>query len=226
MLAGVYQSVAILSVMVIYYATDIWLARRYAPLRAPSCGGNKNWGKTALLMIPAGFIVVQPLVWPEIGLHINMRWGMLVQALGIMVIIGALLLNWQARLHLRQFYAEWPEVQPRHQVVDSGPYAHIRHPLFTAYILMTIGLLLINPALSTLLLVIYVSLEFTLAARREERLLATELPGYADYIVRTPRFFPKLNSRSNGQPTIKSEERIHYQVIHEQANPRSRTDER
>jgi protein-S-isoprenylcysteine O-methyltransferase Ste14 len=209
MLAGVYQSVAILSVMVIYYATDVWLARRYASLRASSCGGNKNWWKTALLMIPAGFIVVQPLVWPEIGLHINMWWGMLVQVLGIMVVIGALLLNWWARLHLQQFYAEWPEVQPGHHVVDSGPYVYIRHPLFTAYILMTIGLLLINPALSTLLLVIYVSLEFTLAARREEKLLATELPGYADYMARTPRFFPKLTRHSNGQPAIKPEERIH-----------------
>lgn len=226
MLAGVYQSAAILSVMVVYYAIDVWLARRYAALRVSSYGGNKNWWKTALLMIPAGFIVVQPLVWPEIGLHINMWWGMLVQALGITVVVGALLLNWWARLHLRQFYAEWPEVQPGHRVIDSGPYAHIRHPLFTAYILMTIGLLLINPALPTLLIVIYVSLEFTLAARREEKLLATELSGYADYMARTPRFFPKLNRHSSGQPTARPEERSHYQVIHEQANPQSRTDKR
>jgi protein-S-isoprenylcysteine O-methyltransferase Ste14 len=224
MLAGVYQSMAILSVMVVYYATDMWLTRRYVSLRAPSCGGNKNWGKTILLIIPAGFIVVQPLVWPKLSLHIDTWWGTLVQALGIMVTIGALLLNWWARLHLRQFYAEWPEVQPGHRIIDSGPYTHIRHPLFAAYILMTIGWLLINPALPSLLVVIYAFLDFTLAAKREEKLLSTEMPDYADYMTHTPRFFPKLNRHSNSQPAVIPEERIHHQVIYEQANPRSQTD--
>jgi protein-S-isoprenylcysteine O-methyltransferase Ste14 len=53
------------------------------------------------------------------------------------------------------------------------------------------GLLLVNPALPTLLAVVYAHIDFTLATRREEKLLKEALSGYADYMTRTPRFLPR-----------------------------------
>jgi protein-S-isoprenylcysteine O-methyltransferase Ste14 len=103
-----------------------------------------------------------------------------------------------ARLHLRQFYAERVEVQPEHYVVDTGPYAHVRHPLFTSFFVFVTGLLLVSPALPTLLVAAYAFWDFSRAARQEEELLSEHLAGYKDYMARVPRFVPGLSRAAPG----------------------------
>ncbi len=56
---------------------------------------------------------------------------------------------------------------------------------------MAVGLLLVNPAITTLAMVLYVSLDFSSAAREEEALLSEKLPEYAKYMEPTGCFFPK-----------------------------------
>jgi protein-S-isoprenylcysteine O-methyltransferase Ste14 len=55
---------------------------------------------------------------------------------------------------------------------------------------MVIGLFLVNPALTTLAMLIYTFWDFTRAARQEEELLSKSLPDYAAYMARTARFLP------------------------------------
>lgn len=192
MLTGAYQSVAILAVAITFYAVDSWLMHRYDPQR--DYGSSRNWIYTTIAVIAIILIVAQPAVWPQLGLHTDAWWGLLVQAVGLVVFLGALALHWWARMHLRQFYAERSsDIQPGQYLVDSGPYAYVRHPIYTSYFMLVIGLLLINPALPTLLVAIYAFVDFSLAPRREERLLIGNVPGYAEYRTRTPRFFPRLD---------------------------------
>ncbi len=108
--------------------------------------------------------------------------------------------SYWARVHLRQFYAERVELQPGHQLVCSGPYARVRHPLFLSYFMLAFGVLLVNPALPTLAIVIYALWDFTRAARQEEQLLAANLPGYAEYMARTGRFLPRLGPLREERP--------------------------
>ena len=192
MLTGAYQSVAILAVAITFYAVDSWLMHLYDPQR--TYGSSRNWIYTTIAVIAIILIVAQPAVWPQLGLHTDAWWGLLVQAVGLVVFLGALALHWWARMHLRQFYAERSsDIQPGQYLVDSGPYAYMRHPIYTSYFMLVIGLLLINPALPTLLVAIYAFVDFSLAPRREERLLIENVPGYAEYRIRTPRFFPRLD---------------------------------
>ena len=148
-----------------------------------------------MAMIAAAFVVVQPTVLPWLGLSTAAWWGLLVQALGLVSVLGALALHWWARTHLGQFYGEREELQPGQTLVTTGPYAYMRHPIYTSYFLLAGGLLLINPALPTLLAVLYAFVDFSLATRREEKLLVESLPGYADYAARTPRFLPRPRSK-------------------------------
>jgi protein-S-isoprenylcysteine O-methyltransferase Ste14 len=53
-------------------------------------------------------------------------------------------------------------------------------------------LFLINPALTTLAVLLYTIWDFRRAAKQEEDLLTQTLPGYAEYANRTPRFLPRL----------------------------------
>jgi len=78
-------------------------------------------------------------------------------------------------------------------VIDTGPYALVRHPMYAAAIPYLAGIPLMLGSwwglLGSLTFIVGVSLR----AMGEERKLARELPGYADYMARVPwRLVPYL----------------------------------
>jgi protein-S-isoprenylcysteine O-methyltransferase Ste14 len=114
------------------------------------------------------------------------------QLVGLMLMLAGLVLHWWARVHLGQFFGERIEYQPGQYLVESGPYAYVCHPIYTAFYLCVVGLLLVNPALTTLLVTIYFFWDFCRTAREEEALLSERLTGYEEYLARTPRYLPAL----------------------------------
>src|SRR5690606_28830344 len=98
------------------------------------------------------------------------------------------------------FYAERADIQPDHQVVSTGPYAYVRHPLFSSYFLFAIGALTVAPSILMMLGVLYTFVDFTQAAKRDEQIMLDNVPDYADYMARTPRFVPRLSSHSPPSP--------------------------
>ncbi len=190
MFRGVYQLLATLGLILGYYVLDVWLMRRYDPARPE--GSSRSWTWTLLSAVLALIVVVQPLVLPGIGFYTDAWWGLAMQIAGLVLIGAGLALNWWARIHLVQFFGERVELQDGQYLVETGPYAYVRHPIYTAFFLCIGGLLLVNPALTTLAVTIYFLLDFPRAAHKEEVLLSAELPGYEAYMARTPRYFPNI----------------------------------
>ncbi len=193
------NALIMLSVVLVFYTTDMALISRYDRERR-AAGSGRSWGFTAAILAAAVLIGLQPLLLPWASWRTEARWGLALQLLGIALLAGALALHAWARVHLRQFYAERVELQPGHQLVCTGPYARVRHPLFLSYFMLAFGVLLVNPALPTLAIVIYALWDFTRAARQEEQLLAANLPGYAEYMARTGRFLPRLGPLREERP--------------------------
>jgi protein-S-isoprenylcysteine O-methyltransferase Ste14 len=191
MLLGIPQSIATLSTIVLFYTMDFALIRRYDKKRQAS-GSGRSWDFTFFIFIMVAVLVLQPLLVPSLSFRTDQRWGLLLQALGIITIAAALGLHLWSRAHLQHFYAERVEVQPKHKVIRSGPYALMRHPVITSFFGIAVGLFFINPALTSLVTLLYTVWDFTRAARQEEDLLSQTLPGYADYARRTPRFLPRV----------------------------------
>lgn len=195
MFVGIYQSVATLAAIAAFYLVDLVFMSRYDRQRRAR-GSGRSWSFTIMALAAGALLVLQPIFLPWLSLRIDAWWGALIQAVGLVLVGGALLLHAWSRSHLQQFYAERVELQPEHHVVDTGPYAYVRHPLFTAYFLFVTGLLLINPALPILLVAIYTYWDFGRAAKEEEELLGENLPGYDRYMERTPRFVPRPHKSS------------------------------
>ena len=190
MLTGAFQSAVILLTGVVYYLVDASLMRHYDRDRVEE-GSGRSWRYTVFMIAFLALLVVQPILLPGLGIQINAWWGWLVQGIGLILIAGALALHWWARSHLQHFYVEDVQLQQDQYLVDTGPYRLVRHPVFTSFFLIAMGLLLVNPAGTTLLMTIYVFVDFPRAARKEEELLVKELPGYASYVERTGRFLPR-----------------------------------
>jgi protein-S-isoprenylcysteine O-methyltransferase Ste14 len=191
MLLGTSQSIATLLAILLFYAMDFVLIRRYDKKRQAS-GSGRSWDFTFFIFVTVAVLVLQPVLFPQISLRTTETWGLLLQILGVITILASLALHIWSRFHLQQFYAERVEVQPEHQVINTGPYALMRHPVITSFFGIATGLFLINPALITLAVLLYTIWDFGRAARQEEELLTQTLPGYAAYARQTPRFLPRL----------------------------------
>jgi protein-S-isoprenylcysteine O-methyltransferase Ste14 len=170
---------------------DFVLIRRYDRQRQAS-GSGRAWDFTLFIFLLVAVLVLQPIFLPFLSYRTDATWGLIVQSLGAFLILAAIVLHIWSRVHLRHYYAERVEIQPGHQVIDTGPYKLMRHPVITSFFGIATGLFLINPALTTLATLLYTIWDFTRAARQEEDLLTRTLPGYADYALRTPRFLPRL----------------------------------
>jgi protein-S-isoprenylcysteine O-methyltransferase Ste14 len=82
-----------------------------------------------------------------------------------------------------------------HQLVTRGPFAIVRHPMYTGIFLAALGSLLIYPTWTTLLFACFAPM-ITFRARREEAALAAEFGGqWQEYCRRVPAFFPRLIKR-------------------------------
>ncbi len=80
------------------------------------------------------------------------------------------------------------------QVITSGPYRYIRHPVYTANLLMTGGVLVASGSLWLALNLAILCVYYQVAMRSEETSIAARYPEYRDYIARTGRFLPRLSN--------------------------------
>lgn len=193
MFTGISQSIATVATILVFYTMDFMLIRRYDKNRQAS-GSGRAWDFTFFIFLLVAILVLQPVLFSSISFRTDATWGLIVQLLGAMLILDAIVLHIWSRTHLQHYYAERVEVQPGHQVISTGPYKLMRHPVITSFFGISIGLFLINPALTTFAALLYTIWDFTHAAQQEEDLLIKTLPGYADYARQTPRFLPRLSN--------------------------------
>jgi methanethiol S-methyltransferase len=83
--------------------------------------------------------------------------------------------------------------QQHGELAMTGPYAYVRHPQYTAFILIMFGFLSQWPTLLTLVMFPSLTWAYARLARREEaEVRATLGPAYARYAAVTPAYIPRL----------------------------------
>ena len=89
------------------------------------------------------------------------------------------------------------EAQREGRLAAHGPYARIRHPQYVGFVLIMAGFLLQWPTLITLVMFpVLVFMYVRLALSEEREALAAFGDEYWRYMLRTPRFVPRLAGRS------------------------------
>ena len=81
------------------------------------------------------------------------------------------------------------------EIVTWGPYARIRHPFYSSFVLALLAGVLVAPGWGTLAMLLVGICALSLTARREERrLLSSSSLGdvYRDYMPTTGRFVPAV----------------------------------
>jgi protein-S-isoprenylcysteine O-methyltransferase Ste14 len=102
---------------------------------------------------------------------------------------------WWARLHLGLLWSSGVTRKPGHHIVDSGPYALVRHPIYAGLLWSSFCTLFayhVGPTPARLLGFGLICLGFWMKAKLEEDWLSIELGGtaYASYRARVPMLLP------------------------------------
>lgn len=147
--------------------------------------GTKPWDKALLAVILPAMTAILPVAAFDAG----RRHGSFVPAWAVLagyagVLAGIALTSWAQAVN--PFFEPGVRIQSeRHQrVIDSGPYRFVRHPGYVAALLLFFGMALALGSLWALFPAALAAALLVLRTAWEDRLLRTELPGYADYARR------------------------------------------
>lgn len=83
-----------------------------------------------------------------------------------------------------------PSVKAGGQLCTSGPFRLIRHPMYTAVILLLFALLLNDYTTIRLIVFLIVLIDLIVKMNVEEKILTAHYEGYKDYMMATKRIIP------------------------------------
>ncbi|GAY15799.1 isoprenylcysteine carboxylmethyltransferase family protein [Mycobacterium sp. shizuoka-1] len=138
-------------------------------------------------LVFATWMIRPPLSGPH--LFDPAPWSAVVGVTGAAASLG--LVAWAYRV-----FGSWrllARVDANHELITDGPFALIRHPIYTGIVGAYVSTLLVVPTIGFLIAVLLIALSHDVRARVEERVL-TEAFGsrYSTYLGDTKRFIPGL----------------------------------
>jgi protein-S-isoprenylcysteine O-methyltransferase Ste14 len=139
--------------------------------------GNYGIAQTVLLCVFAAafmFAPGRPLFAPGIPAVI----GLVLCAAGLALMVAAF-------ATIRGVIQIAPEPRAGGHLVTGGVYRRLRHPIYTAILILAVGLFLRKPTAAVAIAAIVVMVFLIVKSRFEEELLQVRYPEYAEYKTRT-----------------------------------------
>jgi protein-S-isoprenylcysteine O-methyltransferase Ste14 len=127
----------------------------------------------------------------------------LVGAAGVaLCVLGIGLAIW-ARVHLGRNWGMPMSAKENPELITTGPYRFVRHPIYTGILVAMLGSVLGESVFWALPLVLFGAF-FVYSARREEALMIRQFPDqYPAYMQRSNMLLPCIFARSNRTSTLR-----------------------
>ncbi len=146
----------------------------------PDWQARGGWFVVAQFALLA-LVFLSPDLSPRVFVPVLLTWTV--------TLLGWALLVWAA-LSLGRNLTPLPQPRDDAKLVTTGAFAFVRHPIYSAIVLIALGGALGrgSPLALAFTVALVTLLEFK--SRREERLLLTRFPEYAAYSTRVKKFVP------------------------------------
>ncbi|NTU54639.1 MAG: isoprenylcysteine carboxylmethyltransferase family protein [Anaerolineales bacterium] len=181
----------------------------YGVWRGTQRKAGRTTGKTGHFLRSFWFYLASSALFFSIAYFgwVPLKWAIPQPVRFWMLVIGALLyfpgmaFTVWARLALGKNYfvstGFGAQLFDDHQLVTSGPFAIVRHPMYAGLILASVGALLIYMTWTTISFALFAPLTLV-RARREEQALAAEFgEQWQEYCKQVPLLIPHIRKRSH-----------------------------
>jgi protein-S-isoprenylcysteine O-methyltransferase Ste14 len=185
---GTVIGIAWLTFLLVWLVSSFWAKRIAKRERGTPIVGRVLLGLLAyFLLVPARHEHLSILATEVIPETLLQAW------LGAaMTCAGVAFAIW-ARVHIGSYWSATVALKADHQLIRSGPYARIRHPIYTGVLLAIAGSAVASDTYGGLLAVAIYTVGFWVKARKEEALLAGEFgPAFEEHRRQTGFLLPRL----------------------------------
>lgn len=150
-------------------------------------------GGYVLLLVTAFYLLSQP------GAHYGWLGARfvpdhrVVEWLGVVLVSAGVGVALWARWHLGSNWSGAVSLKEGHELIRTGPYRAIRHPIYTGILLALIGTVVAQGEVRGVIAIAIAWLSFYVKARREELFLAQEFGhSFAEHVKHTGMFLPRV----------------------------------
>lgn len=149
------------------------------------------------IIIFAGAILIAPWTAQVLGERPTWQVGYYGAYGFVGVMLMGLALTWWARIYLGNLWSSAITRKEKHLLIETGPYAFVRHPIYTGLIIALLATAAIEATEVAVLGALLIVFGLWVKARTEERFLSTELAPetYESYRRRVPMLVPFLPHR-------------------------------
>jgi protein-S-isoprenylcysteine O-methyltransferase Ste14 len=169
-----------------------WLIARFSVNRMARPEPGSTLLLRILIMVGAYWLLFRQD--PRFGI-LNRRWI----PRDDRIVLAGVLLTWSgvafaiwARYHLGRFWSATVALREGHQLIRSGPYANIRHPIYTGMLTAVLGTTLAVGRYRALVAFVVILAGFIAKSRQEEKLLDAQFgPAFEDHRRHTGFFLPR-----------------------------------
>jgi len=117
--------------------------------------------------------------------------------IGFLLALAGIALAMWARIHLGQFWSDKVVLKVDHQLIRTGPYAHLRHPIYSGVLLGVAATALVLGEFRGVVAFLILLVNYWIKARREDRMLAHRFPeSFAEHEKHAGFLLPKLQRRA------------------------------
>ncbi len=186
-------TIAFVGIIVISRVPEIISASRWRPKRDDPTARKADRGSFVVMSIVVGGGVIAACALAAFWTAAAIPWFRPeVTIAGIIVILLGSALRWWAILTLGRYFTFEVAVRSTQKVVRSGPYRFVRHPSYTAILIMLLGVGLALANWASLIVMLAGGLIGLLYRVRIEEHALIEALGqpYRDYMRQTRRFIP------------------------------------
>ncbi len=182
---------AVLAVLIT--ATFVWLLKEEPDLLERRMHTQEREKTQKWVIGISGILLTLLFALP--GLDHRFEWSQVpfwLTGLGLaLAIAGYGLYFWT--IQTNRFASRVIEVTTGQKVIECGPYARVRHPMYLAILIFLLGTSLALASYWTLIPSLAMAPVLALRAFNEEKTLRNALPGYAEYTLKVRwRLFPGL----------------------------------
>jgi protein-S-isoprenylcysteine O-methyltransferase Ste14 len=97
-----------------------------------------------------------------------------------------------ARRHIGKNWSAQVTIRQEHELIRSGPYARIRHPIYTGLLLAVAATAIAIGEYRAIVAFAVIAIGFVVKAKREEAFLATQFgPAFDEHRRQTGFFLPR-----------------------------------